>query len=119
MEPVGVEAAGVAVRRGVMRSVWRSWSARIGLFILAVFAFIAVFGTAVAPHSIKPTRGEIFLPPSGTHLFGTDDAGVDVFSFILKGARVSLIVGVVSGFGSGLGSGFGSGLGSTVFAGGA
>jgi peptide/nickel transport system permease protein len=90
------EPAGVPLRRGVIRSLWRSWSARIGLFILAVFAFVAVFGGAVAPHSTKPTRGDIFQPPSSSHLFGTDDAGVDVFSLILKGARVSLIVGVVS-----------------------
>ena len=86
----------VASRSGVMRAVLRSWPARLGLVILIGFAFVAVFGGVVAPYSTTPTSGAIFQPPSADHLLGTDDAGVDVFSLILKGARVSLLVGVVS-----------------------
>ncbi len=82
--------------RGVTRAVLRSWSARIGLVILAGFVFVACFGNLVAPYPTTPTAGEIFRRPGGGHLLGTDDAGVDVFSLLLKGARVSLLVGVVS-----------------------
>jgi peptide/nickel transport system permease protein len=36
------------------------------------------------------------LPPGRSHLFGTDDLGRDVFTRILYGARISLLVGFVA-----------------------
>jgi peptide/nickel transport system permease protein len=92
----GQQAAPVAAPAGVIRALLRSWPTRIGLLILAVFVFVAVFGQLVAPYPTTPTSGKIFAPPGGGHLLGTDDAGVDVFSLLLKGARVSLIVGFAS-----------------------
>ena len=90
--------AASAPSSGVLRAVLRSWSARLGIVILIAFVFIAVFGSAVAPYPTTPTTGKIFQPPGGGHLLGTDDAGVDMLSLLLKGARVSLLVGFVSAF---------------------
>jgi peptide/nickel transport system permease protein len=68
--------------------------------------FCAVFANWVAPH--KPFElatlelGDAFLPPrwveGGTakYFLGTDDQGRDIFSAIMFGARVSLLVGVAS-----------------------
>jgi peptide/nickel transport system permease protein len=92
----GEPAAPIATSAGVVRAVLRTWPTRIGLAILALFVFVALFGSVVAPYPTSPTRGEIFAPPGGGHLLGTDDAGVDVFSLLLAGARVSLIVGFAS-----------------------
>ena len=41
---------------------------------------------------------DIYNPPSATHWLGTDDAGQDVFSNFIFGARVSLIVGFFAAF---------------------
>jgi peptide/nickel transport system permease protein len=92
--PTETAAAG----SGVIRAVLRSWSARLGLVILVLFVFIAFFGNTVAPYPTTPTSGKIFQSPGGGHVLGTDDAGVDMLSLLLKGARVSLLVGVVSAF---------------------
>jgi peptide/nickel transport system permease protein len=41
---------------------------------------------------------DIYQPPSPQHLLGTDDAGRDVLSNFMYGARVSLIVGFFASF---------------------
>jgi peptide/nickel transport system permease protein len=68
-----------------------------GLVILLLVLVAAVFGGTLAPHS--PTTTDILgrlQPPSGSHLFGTDELGRDVFSRTLVAARVSLRVGVIA-----------------------
>lgn len=85
-----------AAPRGVLASLWRNRSAQVGLLLLAVFLVTAVFGPWLAPYSTAPSSGEIFQPPSAQHWLGTDDAGVDMLSLIIEGARISLLVGVVS-----------------------
>jgi len=86
----------------------------IPIFIMLVVLVIpAIFADVVAPHShrvgslsnrlVPPAwvdaEGEgIFAKPGGTwvHPFGTDEQGRDILSRIIHGARVSLIVAVVS-----------------------
>lgn len=41
-------------------------------------------------------RGAYLLPPGGAHLLGTDSQGRDVLSRVLYGARISILVGVIS-----------------------
>jgi peptide/nickel transport system permease protein len=41
---------------------------------------------------------DIYKPPSALHIFGTDDAGQDVFSNFVFGARISLTVGFFAAF---------------------
>jgi peptide/nickel transport system permease protein len=98
-EPNSPDQPGVALAGpGVIRATLRSWTARVGLVILVVFVVVALFGPLLAPYSTTPTAGKVFQPPGNGHLLGTDDAGVDVFSLLLTGARVSLIVGFASAF---------------------
>lgn len=68
-----------------------------GLFIVLFFIFVSVFAPYIATHD--PTHiniDEIFAPPSGKHLFGTDELGRDVFSRVVYGTRVSLFVGFIA-----------------------
>ena len=52
-----------------------------------------VLGPWLSPYS--PTRmqySQLLRPPSWEHIFGTDSFGRDVFTRILYGARVSLVL---------------------------
>jgi peptide/nickel transport system permease protein len=68
----------------------------IGLVIVAVLVFVALFAPWIAPHDISTTNLAMrYLPPSGAHWFGTDSTGRDIFSRVVFGARISLQVGIV------------------------
>ena len=67
----------------------------VGLGLLLLFVVCAVFAPLLAPHD--PAQLDLnarLLPPTHGHLFGTDELGRDIFSRILFGARISLIVAV-------------------------
>ncbi|MGF7055630.1 peptide/nickel transport system permease protein [Bosea sp. OAE752] len=69
----------------------------VGLTLLAVIIVVAVLAPVIAPHD--PLTQDIvnqFLPPSSEFWLGTDSYGRDVLSRIIYGARISLIVGLLS-----------------------
>ncbi len=69
----------------------------VGIIIvgmLSVFAIFAPFLTQYSPNTISIDQA--LLGPSAAHLFGTDQLGRDLFSRMIFGARVSLLVGGVS-----------------------
>lgn len=73
----------------------QSRSAMIGLGILIVLIFCAVFAPVLAPYNPYESNMPIALQaPSGDHILGVDELGRDIFSRIIYGARVSLVVGV-------------------------
>jgi len=68
--------------------------ATIGVVLVAVFVFCAVFAPWIAPSD--PAR--IDLPnrlesPTRAHLCGTDELGRDILSRLIYGARISMSVG--------------------------
>jgi peptide/nickel transport system permease protein len=79
------------------RTLWSNGKARIGLIILALFILVAIIAPLVAPHSPTATTFTPYSDPNGTNLFGTTGNGQDVFSQMLYGARVSLLVGLSAG----------------------
>lgn len=69
----------------------------IGGGVVATLLLMAAFAPVIAPYDpieVVPSRS--LQPPSGQHLFGTDDLGRDVFSRVVWGSRVSLSVGAIS-----------------------
>jgi len=74
----------------------------LGLVMIGVAVFVAVFAPLLAPYDpyarTSVTILDIYQPPSAAHPLGTDDGGGDVFSKLLYGARVSLIVGFAAAF---------------------
>ncbi len=74
----------------------------IGLFVFGGLILLAIFANLISPFGeIEQIRGARLLSPSGTHLFGTDELGRDMFSRILFGLRISLFVSVVAVLGGG------------------
>lgn len=94
-------------RRKELRRAWESlvasrW-ALLGMLILFVVTFVAIFGPWLAP--FDPNRQNIMmrlLEPGAegagdlTYWLGSDQLGRDVLSRLLYGARVSLLVGVAA-----------------------
>ncbi len=69
----------------------------IGLVILLLFLACAIFGHRLAPYDpIKMNILEQFSSPSRIHLLGTDQYGKDTLSNVIVGARVSMVVALVS-----------------------
>lgn len=73
-----------------------SWRLSIGLGVLLLAVFVAVFAPALAPHDPWTIVGEQLEPPGATNVFGTDMLGRDVMSGLIYGTRVSLVVGLVA-----------------------
>jgi len=65
----------------------------VGLTILVAFVLIAVFAPLLEPYNPYIKTGPVYAPPSSAHWLGTDDSGADMLSLIIRGSRVSLIVG--------------------------
>jgi peptide/nickel transport system permease protein len=70
-----------------------TWRGRIGLGMLGLFVFLAVFGSAIAPYDPEASSLEVLEGISAEHWLGTTENGSDVFSQLLVGARVSIVVG--------------------------
>lgn len=68
-----------------------------GLLLLALFLLLAVFAPLIAPYD-PWEPGRPFLTPSGTHPFGTNDIGQDIFSELIYSTRISLFVGFFAAF---------------------
>lgn len=71
----------------------------VGLFLIGILLLIAVAGPLLAPFP-GDAYGDIhlnerLLPPSTSHLLGTDVLGRDIFSQLLLGARIELVAGFV------------------------
>jgi peptide/nickel transport system permease protein len=108
MSVAELEAVEVAVEApsGLWSDAWfrlrRNPGAIAGFALVLLFVVCAVFAPFIAPH--KPLDQDLSLlgangippGPSWHHLFGVDTLGRDEFSRIIYGARLSLVVGVVS-----------------------
>jgi peptide/nickel transport system permease protein len=69
---------------------------RVGAAIVVVAVLAALLGPFVVP--FDPSEQALALRlegPTGLHWFGLDELGRDIFSRILSGARVSLMVGLI------------------------
>ncbi len=79
--------------RGARQLLLGTWRGRFGLSVLGLFIFLAIFGSAIAPDDPYASSLDVLEPPSSSHILGTTESGSDVFSQLLVGARVSIIVG--------------------------
>jgi peptide/nickel transport system permease protein len=91
---------------GQLKGIWRTFRRRpmgiVGLIMLLIVVFVAIFAPWLAPYNpnekIDVEPGDLLAPPDAQHLLGRDDAGKDVLSHLIYGSRVSLTVGFVASF---------------------
>jgi ABC-type dipeptide/oligopeptide/nickel transport system permease subunit len=86
------------LNRQLLTRIRRDRQLQLGLLLVSLVTAAAVLAPWLTPHD--PLRGDLrgayLLPPSGRYWLGTDTQGRDVLSRMLYGARISLLVGVVS-----------------------
>lgn len=70
--------------------------ALIALICLLILILVAIFSPLLAPYNPNKTMGYFEQAPSSKFWLGTDEVGRDVLSRLIYGARVSLIVGILS-----------------------
>lgn len=83
--------------RQFTRRLRRNRIASIGLLLVLCLVLIALLAPVIAlsdPIKIAPAKA--LLAPSLDHPFGTDQYGRDVFTRVLYGTRISLVVGFIS-----------------------
>jgi peptide/nickel transport system permease protein len=92
---------------------WRStlwWFVRrnplgaVGGFLMVLLIGTAIFADVLATHNPVRTSGRVLVPPRAEHWLGTDNLGRDLWSRVVHGSRISLVVGLASTLlGAGLG----------------
>jgi len=88
-------------RLGRAKEFWRRYKknrpAIVGLIIILLILLNAIFADSLAPYDPwEYNFGEKLKPPSWGHLMGTDHFGRDVFSRVIYGSRVSLLIGLLA-----------------------
>jgi ABC-type dipeptide/oligopeptide/nickel transport system permease subunit len=86
-----------------LSQLWRNKTAIAGLIIIVVFLLVAIFAPYISPHDpLETSLYDQLKPPvwyeGGTtkNYLGTDDLGRDILSRLIYGARISLLVSVIS-----------------------
>ncbi|KGF68407.1 D-ala-D-ala transporter subunit [Hoeflea sp. BAL378] len=86
-------------RSGQAYRAWLAFRANrlgmLGLGIVLALVLVAIFAGFIAPYDPLlggDLRTERLLPPSWDHLMGTDDLARDIFSRVVHGSRVTLLV---------------------------
>lgn len=108
-DPLSVEAADIVERPSVWKQLSRNWSVRIGGIALAILVAIAAaapwLGT-VDPTMFDPSSRDLLPGDKGeimtidgdflkhTFLMGSDSFGRDIYSRVIHGTQVSLIIGL-------------------------
>ena len=102
VESLRPQRSGIIGRLGGAYNFFTRWPV-IPIVILVILVLAAVFAPVISKH--KPLDGNLRernLPPWGAeegttnHIFGTDHVGRDIFSRVVHGSRVSLMVAAVA-----------------------
>jgi len=91
----------MAASRGMRLAAWhfrRSFASSLGLGLVAAIVLLALAGPWIVPYP-DDVAGGVNLTgklqsPSAAHWFGTDEVGNDIFTRVIIGARLSLLVGI-------------------------
>jgi peptide/nickel transport system permease protein len=84
------------------RIVTRDHLAKVGIILLFIFIFMAIFAPYIAPYSpfdhLSLPDGKLarLLPPSSQFWLGTTSHGSDVLSQTIMGSRLAILVGLLS-----------------------
>ena len=84
-----------------MGNVWKElkkapMSAKLGMIIILVNAFVAIFAPVISPYGETEIVGSEFEPWSDQFLLGTDNLGRDMFTRMNYGARNTIGIAVLT-----------------------
>lgn len=71
--------------------------AKIGAGIIGIFVLMAIFAPLIAPYEPKYIGFTPWEKPSLKHLLGVNSYGQDIFSQVVYGSRVTMVVGILAG----------------------
>jgi len=81
---------------GLRRLARRNLIGALGLGVVVMLLVVALFAESLSPYDPNAQVGKRLSPPGDRHILGLDQLGRDVLSRLIFGARVSLIVSIVS-----------------------
>lgn len=94
-----IERPSLGIWKETFLSVIKNKLALLGLVLLMLIIFFALFGPVMVPYSASQQElTNSNQAPSADHWFGTDDLGRDMWARTWQGARVSLTIGFVAAF---------------------
>jgi len=92
-----MESASISFFGMAWKKLRKNKGAMIGGSILLFFILISVFAPVLTHYPVNEMRyDETLQPPSREHWLGTDEFGRDIYTRILYGGRVSLLMGLVA-----------------------
>lgn len=80
-----------------LRGLLANRKATVGAVVLLFLVLVAVFAPYIAPYPPDAMSFPASAPPSAAHLLGTTPLGQDIFSQLVWGSRLTLIVGLLTG----------------------
>src|SRR5271169_4052945 len=94
-----------------------SVTAQIGIVVVVINLFVALFAPLIAPFDQATPVGDAWADPSAQHWLGLDNLGRDILSRLIYGARMSIglslvitglsfLIGVISGFAAAVAGGW-------------
>ncbi len=83
--------------RSALGSIFSSAKLTFGMGIVAFFLLVAIFGPLVLKTDPNALSADSLQPPSAQHWLGTTQTGQDVFTQVVDGTRVSILLGFVTG----------------------
>ena len=102
---VGLRAESMSPRRMAVRRFTKHRAALVSLIVLVIMVlfillapFTARYGVNEAVFKTSPENPNSFLSPRGIAWLGTDDIGRDLYSRLIYGLRVSILIGLASAF---------------------
>src|SRR5947209_16355102 len=109
IDPAVLHAHGVSWRRAIRENR----ALPIGIFVIVLSLFLAVFGPAVAPYDPTSAGPDVSVPPPGLaqwpgllwgvvtgsnasapHWLGTDQSGLDIFSRVISAPRTDMVIAI-------------------------
>ena len=82
--------------KGMLKAIMKNKTGRIGIILLALIIFTAIFAPWLAPFDPYERVARPFQHPSASHLLGTNDIGQDIISEMIWGTRISLSIGIIA-----------------------
>jgi len=99
--PVPAEAISGPDRRGALRRVTKAVrtnrKATIGVVLMAIFIFVALFPGLITHQSPSAISTHVFAHPSAAHWLGTDNLGRDIYAQVIDGTRNVLVLALAVG----------------------